>query len=124
MTAPATSRIWPGDEPETPPHPAPEVECRLATADEIPRGARPIQRLAKAHGWTVVATYARGTRRGRMPRIVDSLALRMGGPGKRYAVAVWLDGRVDCAFTHNPHKPAFPRRVRLAELRAYLAGDA
>lgn len=116
-------RIWPGDEPEPAPHPAPEVECRLATDAEIPRGARPIQRLAEAHGWRVVATYARGTRRGRVPRVVDSLALRMHGPGKRYAVAVWLDGRVDCAFTYDAHKPAFPRRVRLAELRAYLAGE-
>lgn len=79
-------------------HPPPEVHARLANAAEIPRAAARVQRLAQGAGWTVVATYARGTRPGRNPRVVDSVALRMSRSQER-AVAVWLDGKFDLAFT-------------------------
>jgi hypothetical protein len=72
--------------------PAPEVACRLATEEEIPRTAKTLRRKAEAAGWTVRATYARGTRPGRPPRVVDSVALRMTHPERGRAVAVWLDG--------------------------------
>lgn len=122
MTAPTASRIWPGDEPGAPPHPAPEVPCRLATDDEVPRGARTVRRHAQAHGWTVVATYARGTRRGRVPRVVDSLALRMWGEGNACrAVGVWLDGRFNNAMVWRVGQ--CPRLVKAATLRAWLAGE-
>lgn len=108
-------RIWPGDEPVAPPHPAPEVLCRPAAEDEIPRGARPVRTQAQANGWTVVATYARGTRPGRVLVVVDSLVLRMRRGGE-LAAAMWLDGKFECAV----RGPA-ARSMNLRDLRAELA---
>lgn len=87
--------------------PAPEVVCRDAADDEIPRGARGVMRAAVEQGWTVRVTYARGpalhAKSGEVLRIVDSVALRMrreghdGLPGQliERAVAVWHDGRAE-----------------------------
>lgn len=109
------SRIWPGDEPVAPPHPAPEVPCRPATDDEIPRGARPVRKQAEAAGWTVRATFARGTRPGRTLVVVDSLVLRMRRGGE-LAAAMWLDGKFECAV----RGPRPPRSMVLRDLRAEL----
>ena len=77
--------------------PAPEVLARRATNEEIPRGAWLVVRLAETCGWSVIATYARGTAPGRPPRVVDSLALRMRR-GPRRAVGVWEDRRFTMAI--------------------------
>lgn len=46
---------------EVEPQPAPEVEARSASSDEIPLGARLLIKAAEAAGWKASATYARGT---------------------------------------------------------------
>lgn len=76
--------------------PAPEVPCRLALAREVPAGALALQRAAEGAGWHVGVTYARGTRVGRAPKVVDSIAVRLRRKGAR-AWAVWLDGKADGA---------------------------
>lgn len=41
--------------------PAPEVPCRPATEDEIPKGAKSMLKLAEANDWEIVrSTYAKG----------------------------------------------------------------
>lgn len=89
--------------------PAPEVRARRAEPGEVPVGARRMRTLAEDAGWLVATTYARGTRPGRPPRVVDSLALRMvtrPAPGaRRRAVAVWIDGRFACAFSWAADRP-------------------
>lgn len=41
--------------------PAPEVPCRPATEDEIPKGAKSILKLAEANEWVIGrSTYAKG----------------------------------------------------------------
>jgi len=109
-------RVWPGDEPPKL-HPAPEVVHRPAAQDEIPGGARAIEKLAARHGWRVVPTYARGTRAGRPPRVVDSIALRLRREGVR-AWAVWLDGKFDTAMVLRDGE--LPHEVRLAAIREEL----
>lgn len=111
-------RDWGDDAAEVAPHPAPEVPARPATDDEIPRGARPVLELARGHGWHVVPTYARGTRMGRVLRVVDSLALRMHA-ANRYAVATWVDGRFTAGVVWG--RGVILRPVKLAELREFLA---
>ncbi|MBB4689799.1 hypothetical protein [Amycolatopsis jiangsuensis] len=77
-------------------HPEPEVLCRPAADDELPRGARTVARLAEGAGWAVAATYSRGTKPGRGLPVVDSIALRVRRDGVR-AWAVWLNGKFDQA---------------------------
>jgi len=85
-------RRW-GAEPKAE-HPAPEVSCRLAEPWEVPNAAHLMSRKAQAAGWLVVFTYARGTRPGLKPKVVDSLALRMRRPPLG-ACAIWIDGAFD-----------------------------
>lgn len=101
-------------------HPPPEVEARLAEPSEIPRGAGVIQRAAQASGWTVVATYARGTRPGRTWRVIESLGLRMWLPPHR-AVAVWEDGKFTFAATWSWCGTGNPlRKVNASQLKDHL----
>lgn len=102
-------------------HPAPEVPCRLATDDEVPRGARTVVRLAEGAGWTVAATYTRGTKPGRTRKVVDSIALRLRRGDVR-AWAVWLDGKFDQAQV-LPSGGA-PISTTVAALREALAQPA
>jgi hypothetical protein len=95
MTAATFARKW--SEPTKAEHPAPEVPCRLAQPHEIPRAAGAMRTNAERAEWRVIATYARGTRPGLRPKVVDSLALRMCRNGLR-AVAIWVDGKFDFAI--------------------------
>lgn len=90
------SKAWDREQVERrrkPPHPAPEVPCREAVADEVPRSAAGVRKVAEAAGWTVLATYARGTRVGAngdpLPGLTDSIAVRCRRELGR-AVGVWL----------------------------------
>lgn len=99
------------------PWPEPEVRARVATAAEIPKGARAVSTVATSVGWTVVATYARGTYPGRKPRLVDSLALRMWRQPRR-AVAVWHGVDFQFACTWSATEPITAHNV--TTLRAAL----
>lgn len=116
-------RQWVKPPPE--PRPEPEVWARPAVPSEIPRGASAMQKLAARHGWSVDARYARGTRAGRPPRVVDSLALRLRRDGVR-AWAVWADGKFDAAQIWYPS--GVPQNVNLTAVREHMArtvdGDA
>jgi hypothetical protein len=98
----------------------PEVWARPATDAETPAGARWVAALAEANGWTVVATFARGTRPSQRPRIVDNLALRMSR-GRQRAVAVWVNARFESAFTWGEHPI---RRCNNTALRTALRREA
>jgi hypothetical protein len=95
------------------------VPARRAHAAEIPTGARRVLNVATAAGWTVVATYARGTaptaRTWQPGKVIDSLALRMRN-GARRAAAVWVDGRFDFAvlFGDRPHQTCNATQLRAA----------
>ncbi len=76
----------------------PEIPCRLAATDEIPRSAHTLMNKAQAAGWTVCATFARGTDiKGRRHKVVDSVAVRLRRGGSSL-VALWIDGKFDCAL--------------------------
>ena len=109
------ARRW-GNE-ERPEHPAPEVPCRLALAEEIPASARRMATSAQGAGWAVVATYARGTTLGRVLKVVDSLALRLARDERR-AAAVWLDGKFSCAVRWGSDTQL--QSVGMRELAAWL----
>lgn len=99
---------------------APVVAMRDARPDEIPPTARKLRDLAEANGWTVRATYCRGTYSTRASsRVVDSLALRMQR-GKERAVAVWNDRRFDAACAWDDLY--WPRPLNVTELRALVEG--
>jgi hypothetical protein len=90
-----------GEQAPPPSWPAAVVPCRLAGDVEMSRTAWSVRFRAQEHGWTVVATYARGYRPIGNPKswtpgeLVDSLCLRMRRTvdGRmRAAVACWADG--------------------------------
>lgn len=101
--------------------PPPEVVARLAEPHEIPRGAATVQHVALAAGWTVVATYARGTLATgvRVPRVIDNLALRMS-MGRCRAVAVWEDGKFTTAYLWGD---APLRKIGNHQLKTHLEGS-
>lgn len=80
-----------------PPHPRPEVPCRLATPQEIMRcdSIGKLRQYARAHDWWGNITYARGWEPGHRPpeKPSESLALRLRHPAtgetKWGAVAVY-----------------------------------
>lgn len=94
--------------------PVPIVTSRPAIDDEIPARVITLRVLAQAHGWRTRVTYSRGTRQGRPPRVVDSIALRM----QRDEVlmwAVWLDGLFDTAMIWRRNDA--PYVAKLANVR-------
>lgn len=105
-----------------PPHPAPEIPSRPASDSEIPRTALSLRVAAEKAGWTVSATYARGTlmdARGRAAdKVVDSIALRMSHPDGRRAVAIWNDGKAGIALIRDPGM--FPRKVTVTEAKKLI----
>lgn len=102
-------------------HPAPEIPARLASDNEISRGPKNIKTRAENNGWTVTVTFARGTQLGRTPRVVNSIVLRMER-GNEYAVAVWHDGKFNCAYVWRVDSiVSHPRKVPVTELRTWLA---
>ena len=105
--------------PEAVPHPAPEIACRVTAGQEIPRGALTVRKAALGAGWSVVATYARGTQwtRSGPGAVVDSLALRMRR-GLLAAVAVWVSGRFD--FGMRWGEGVRPESLGAKELTAWL----
>jgi len=111
-------RRWPGDEPAPLPHPAPEVEARIAEALEIPRNAAKLAALAVANGWVVRIMYARGTWPGRELRVVDSITLRCRRDHVR-AAGVWLDWRFHSGHVWGDGS-LVPRMVSMTELHAII----
>lgn len=110
----------------------PDVKCRPATPEETPRGAATLVKTAEAHGWRVRVTYARGPHvlaSGKYTgRTIDSIAVRLRHPDGRAAVAVWHDGKTDCAFTWRVPRDGtpgtFPRKVKVTEVKRHVAwGD-
>jgi len=67
----------------------PEVTNRPATAEETPKPAADLAKLAVECGWETVVTYARGTTDSDQPKLVHSIAVRMQRGAQR-AVAVWM----------------------------------
>lgn len=118
-------------------HCAPEVTCRPALMDEIPRPSKRIEALAQTHGWETSITYARGTTPSETsPKLVHSIALRLHRPGQR-AVAVWsapVDkgmwtlqfcgrlGNWKCGATGK--NGVYPIKLSADELKAYIRTPA
>lgn len=75
-------------------HPVPPGVMRQAEVSELPRTALSLAKLADENGWAVTATYAEGFQpvRGKEPRPVTSVAVRMAKPNARLA-AIWTDGK-------------------------------
>lgn len=99
------------------------IPRRLAGPSETPRGAELIRRVAVSNGWSIMATYARGTPDvGSHPgRMIDSLALRMAD-GTHRAVAIWEDGKFAMAYVWCLDPPEAPLRLNATQLRAHLKG--
>lgn len=70
-------------------HPPPECGAREAAAEEMPRPAVTLAKVARECGWEVAVTYARGTTDSTQPRLVHSIAVRMRR-GAQVAVAAWM----------------------------------
>lgn len=70
-------------------HVPPEVTSREVTAEEAPKVAVDMAKLAEGEGWDVTITYARGTTDSAQPKVVDSIAVRMRR-GPQAAAAVWI----------------------------------
>lgn len=122
-------------------HPEPEVPSRLASPEEMRacRAAGTVRKLARAHGWRVNPTYARGWSIGtaRTPsRLVESIALRLRrvdelSDVEHAACAVWSrPANVGKGYTFELARfwsvvdRAFPFEVNANVLRALLAtGD-
>ena len=120
----AFQRTWTSSEPVLqPPHPEPEVRCRLATDAEVPRTAKALRDKATAAGWEVVATYSRGNQlyaNGKPGGVVDCLALRMRRGDER-AVAVWVDGKFDVAHLWRERSGVLPSTVGARDLAAAVS---
>lgn len=69
-------------------HAPPEVTTRDATAEETPKVAADLAKLAAEHGWEARVTYARGTTDSDTPKLIHSIAVRMRR-GAQVAAAVW-----------------------------------
>jgi hypothetical protein len=116
-----------------PPHPAPLVVARSATAQEISRAPRTVasmRSLAWKCGWRANVTYAHGTTmtaQGKAGRLVESLALRLRYACKESrdalgAVAVWETNTrggwtLDMAWFWPVTGEAFPQRLGADEMR-------
>jgi hypothetical protein len=94
--------------------PVPAIGARVAKQDEIPASAARMAGLAGASGWAVDAVYARGTRAGSPPKVVDLVAVR-GVRGAQAFAAVWIDGKLDACLLWAPL-----RKVRNAELQTII----
>src|SRR5690606_12331540 len=72
--------------------PPPEVECRPATPEQIPQGAKRIMTLATSHGWRVHVMYSRGTVGLHRRRMADVVTVRAARDGVRWWAA-WIEGK-------------------------------
>lgn len=118
------ARDW-GEETTLAPHPAPEVPCRPATEDEIPRAAKLMRKRAETAGWAVAVTYARGTvmyLTGKPGAVVDSIALRLHKPN-RYAWAIWYGTRFEAAQAWDRDVSPFAKNVGAKQLSAWLVAS-
>jgi len=102
-------------------HPEPQIHARVAHEAEICSAARRVRDLAVKHGWDAGVNYARGTRPGRPPRVVDSIALRITRNRTRIW-AVWLDGKFDTAQIWRPY--GIPYLTSMAVVKAEIASEA
>lgn len=121
------------------PHPEPEVRAREATELETPAPCRSLRRLAVAHGWDVLVTYARGsltpaTHGVRAERVVCSVAFRGRHPDGRRAAAVWFRDAdrwsADVAWCWREDPPTHPVRrsfaaskARTLTIKEWITGD-
>ena len=108
------------------PWPEPEVRARPATDEEIPRGAKPMVKLAEANGWEYRVRYARGT----LPigglqwnpgHVVDGVAL-FARRGDFHLVAAWFEGKFDCCWVASANRKDITK-VNSTDLRRVLAGE-
>ena len=113
------ARRWPGDEPTPLPHPAPEIEARIAEALEIPRNAAKLAALAVENGWIVRIMYARGTWPGRTPKAIETITLRCRRDRVR-AVGIWHDGAFHSAHYQDGAGLGW---INATELRARIEGE-
>lgn len=90
---------------------------RPAEVSELPRTALSLAKLADENGWDVSATHAVGVweAKGRPPRDVTSIAVRMAKQGARVA-AIWVDGK----FWHALNGPF--RRLNAAQVKELIRG--
>lgn len=91
---------------------------RPAAASEMPRTAQALTVLADQHGWHVEATHAEGPweTRGKTPKTVTSIAVRMRKDGKAVA-AIWIDGKFWHGLTPT-------RRLNAAQVKELIQGDS
>ncbi len=107
--------------------PAPEVSCRPATEDEIPKGARSIIKLAEANDWFISRkTYAKGTSptgglQWLLGEPVGSFVLGVS-KGDLKVAACWVGGSFSFAFVRSSERKA-ATSVNSLELRAVLKGE-
>lgn len=118
------ARAWaePTDE-DAEPYPAPELCAREATDDETPNSARIIAALARANGWRVSVTIARGypphATTGRPTACKTSVLVRAQRDGIRVG-AQWLDGGADAKARKVRHPDGRVADLSDAELREIL----
>lgn len=107
-------------------HPEPMIGYREALLEEIPRGAKPVLKLARAGGWLSLTTYARGSiavnvnvegKRETEFRVVDSIVVRLRKDG-RQAAAWWEDGAFGAAYLVDPDVGLF--RLNSKQLKQRL----
>ena len=117
MTA-IPERQWVKQPDEWPP---PEVECRPATPEQIPQGAKRIMSLATAHGWRVHVMYSRGAVGPRQRRrMVDVVTVRAARGGVRWWAA-WIEGKFAHAQIRQPG--SVPANTKLASVRQEITRE-
>jgi len=119
------ARTWSSDPVEDePPYPAPELLAREATDEETPNSARIIAALARANGWTVAVTIARGTpahaTTGRPTAPKTSVLVRAQRADGTRVGAQWLDGTADAKARKVRHPDGRVTDLSDADLRAIL----
>lgn len=115
-----------------PPVPAPQIRARLATAGEIPAGARNLASNAVKGGFSTRTTYARGPRldtHDRVLEITDSILVRAAHPDGRRAIGCWITktgrkgasaGVTKWSYSFGYVTTPFLTRVDATAMRAYL----
>lgn len=100
--------------------PPPEVECRPATPEQIPQGAKRIMTLATGHGWRVRVMYSRGAIGTGKRRMADVVTVRASRDGVRWWAA-WIDKRFAHAQIWRPG--SVPANTRLVNVRQEITRE-
>lgn len=107
--------------------PDPEVPCRPATEEEIPRSAKSLLRVASENGWIQNRlTFARGTlpvggTEWKEGNVVDSLVVQLWKDDLRI-VASWVAASFSFAYVYSKSRKD-TTAVNSNELRAVLKGE-